>query len=160
MKTLDDLMSAQAQLAVGLAAKVFRVTLDYSESSIQEVEKVLSKLHEAIPKGPDDSRVKYALSTPEVLQEVSTSMGAYIGEVIKREWGGKWKEGSRIYPDQKLLTLETVGMDIWPHMKVAKRSKNGPEDDVWFYFLGFKEHIQKKYDALRLAGRSPHPRVY
>jgi len=147
MQTLDELMSDQAQVAVKYAAQVCGVTLDYSEASIQQVEQMLSKLYDAVPKEPDDPVGRKSLTKSDILQKISTAMGGYIGEVIKRQWGGKWKRHSPIYPEQELLTLETVGIDIWPHMKVEKRLTNGPEDDVWFYFLALKDHIHKRYDV-------------
>jgi hypothetical protein len=146
IQSLDELMRNQAQVAVEFSAQVFGVTLDYSEASIEQVEKILGKLYDSIPKETSDSIVKKSPTPQEILNKVSMAMGGYIGEVLKRQWGGKWKQNSPLKPDQKLLTLETVGIDVWPHMKVEKRLTNGPEDNVWFYFRALKDHIQKRYD--------------
>jgi hypothetical protein len=147
IQSLDELMRDQAQFAVEYSAQVFGVTLDYSEASIEQVEKMLGKLYDAIPKGTGDSIVKKSPTPQEILNKVSMSVGGYIGEVMKRQWGGKWKQNSPLRPDQELLTLEIVGIDVWPHMKVGKRLTNGPEDDVWFYFRALKDHIQKRHDV-------------
>lgn len=40
-------------------------------------------------------------------------------------------------PDQCFESTFRVGanrMEIWPQIKVEKRLRNGPEDNVWHYF--------------------------
>jgi len=124
INSLDQAMSAAAESAVEQAAS-FGYTLDYSETSIRSVEVILAALHDSI--GRD--------SPPEKeIDRMATMFGAYIGEVIKRKWGGKWKLESAMHPNQKVLTFETGTIDLWPQFKVGKRLTNGPEDNVWHYF--------------------------
>jgi len=147
LQSLDELVSNQAHAAVEYSAQIVGVTLDYSEASVEQVEEILGKLYDAIPKGMSNSIVKKCPVPQEILDKVSMSMGCYIGEVMKRQWGGKWKQGSSLHVAQKLLTLETSGVDVWPHAKAGKRLTNGPEDSVWFYFLALKDHIRTNYGA-------------
>jgi hypothetical protein len=72
---------------------------------------------------------------------MATMFGAYIGEVIKRKWGGRWKLKSKMYGDQKVLTFETGDHDLWPHFKVGKRLTSGPEDNVWHYFQILRKEL-------------------
>ena len=49
--TISDVMQAYAQDAVDLARERFHTNLDFSESSIEQVEKILANLHSTLPKG-------------------------------------------------------------------------------------------------------------
>lgn len=48
--TLDGMMSAYALDTVYFAKDKFNVDLDFSETSIKQVEEILSKLHDSLPK--------------------------------------------------------------------------------------------------------------
>jgi hypothetical protein len=131
INSLEQAMSAAAESAVEQAA-AFGYALDYSETSIRSVEVILEGLHDSI--GRD--------SPPEnEIERMATMFGAYIGEVIKRKWGGRWKLESKMYGDQKVLTFETGDHELWPHFKVGKRLTNGPEDNVWHYFQILRKEL-------------------
>lgn len=62
------------------------------------------------------------------------AIGAYIGEVIRRERGGEWVANdngpqAEINIDVRL----TDGMTCWPVQRAVKRFKNGPEDGIAAY---------------------------
>ena len=62
-------------------AKENGVTLDFSDDSINEVEKILADCHQEYKK----------LKSEEGFNGLATMFGAYIGEVIKRKgFGGSW----------------------------------------------------------------------
>ena len=53
--------------------------------------------------------------------------------------GGCWKLESEAFPGQPVITFELPnGTDVWPHFKAGKRIVNGPEDNVWHYFMVLK----------------------
>jgi hypothetical protein len=135
IQSVDQALSEAARSGVEFASQVFGVTLDYSEASIEKVESILSKIYDAAPK---------TASKPEEFQKIGFVFGGYIGEVIKRHFGGRWKMETSLYPGQKILTFEISGRDLWPQMKVGKRLENGPEDNVWFYYQFLREQFQKK----------------
>ena len=76
------------------------------------------------------------------------ALGAYVGEVIRRNAGGTW-HGNDDDPDGE-INVEVVladGTRMWPVRRVMKRYKNGPEDGVAAYAA-----------ALGLdVGQPPHP---
>jgi hypothetical protein len=126
---LDDpnqFMAALAEEAIRYAA-TRNVTLDYSPDSVAKVEEMLEELHKSFAAGQ--------LSDID-LQLHAHQFGAYIGEVLRRQYGGHWAEdhhaaGPKTYPIhwQKKNSPDpnasfTVG---W----CGKRIVNGPEDNVW-----------------------------
>ena len=59
------------------------------------------------------------------------SLGAYVGEVIRREAGGEW-EGDDDAPEPGLdlaLRLPDDGV-VWPVRRAIARMRNGPEDAI------------------------------
>jgi hypothetical protein len=135
IQSVDQALSEAAKSGVEFASQVFGVTLDYSEASIEKVEGILSKLHDAAPK---------AVPRPKEFHKIGFVFGGYIAEVIKRHFGGRWKMECSLYPGQKILTFETSSFDLWPQMKVEKRVENGPEDNVWFYYQSLRVKLQEK----------------
>lgn len=113
------LMHAVAAAAVGRAREAYGVELDFSPGSVERVEEILARLHEAARAGePVDARRE------------ALTWGAYIGEVIIREKGGRWERdhsagGPGSFP---LLWGDHASFPIgW----CGKRIENGEEDNVW-----------------------------
>jgi hypothetical protein len=64
------------------------------------------------------------------------SLGAYVGETIRRKYGGKWNLAhAKIDPDSfPDATVELKGgAVIFPFHKTAKRIYNGDADSLFFY---------------------------
>jgi hypothetical protein len=62
------------------------------------------------------------------------AIGAYVGEVIRRQNGGEW-QGDDNDPQAEIniaVRLKT-GVILWPVQRVMKRFKNGAEDGIWIY---------------------------
>ena len=133
-QSLDEAMTAGAARAVEIAASG-NITLDYSIESIEIVKRQLANLHNQIPKGFLSRLIKKSPSDHEI-QMMSYTFGAYIAEVIKRNFGGTWSNQSKLHPGQEIPTFHIGGDrgEIWPQIKVEKRLRNGAEDNVWHYF--------------------------
>lgn len=98
--------------------------LDYSFASIKVVELELGKLH--------DLRIAKRLSDRE-LHDHAMSFGAYIGEIIRRKYGGTWKTDHSIAgPDT--FPMHWNDHESFPVGWCGKRMLNGEEDNVWFKF--------------------------
>lgn len=139
--TANDMMSAYASDAVDYCQQAFGLPLDFSEESIKSIEEVLTRLHASLPRG-FLSRLFKRGPSPEQIDTICKMLGGYVGEVMRRHWGGAWKLGSDVAPGQVIVTLELPGgTDVWPQFKVAKRLSNGPEDNVWSYFRVLKDRI-------------------
>jgi hypothetical protein len=62
------------------------------------------------------------------------ALGAYVGEVIRRQNGGEW-QGDDNAPQAEINIAVRLrdGSVLWPVQRVMKRFKNGAEDSVWTY---------------------------
>lgn len=112
-----------AEHAVQVAAEQGK-TLDYSPESVKTVEAILAGLHE--------EHAKAALSDKDV-NTMAIRYGAYIGEVLRRKYGGSWAKdhpagGANSYP------IHWKDHDSFPVAWCGKRILNGTEDNVWFKF--------------------------
>jgi hypothetical protein len=139
---VGSVMKAYAEDAVSHAKAAFDIDLDFSDESVERVEGVLGKLYENIPRGFLARLFRKGPSEADI-EQMSKAYGGYIGEVLCRNSGGRWKLGSDAFPGERIITLELPhGGDAWPHFKVGKRLSNGPEDNVWHYFTLAKKGFQ------------------
>jgi hypothetical protein len=122
---------ADAEQAVATARRQFGVALDYSDRSIEDVERALAGLHTsyslASPKPPD-----------EQLMPLAGLLGAYVGEVYRRNHGGAWGQvtmNGRTYPG----IHTAAGVDVWPAGRVMNRITDGPENDVAAFYRRLAE---------------------
>ncbi|MFD1136687.1 hypothetical protein [Paenibacillus urinalis] len=141
--TVADMMKAYAEDAVELAEKL-GVKLDYSEDSIMSLEGILQRYHEELPRG-----VRRMFSRGPSEQEkiqMSKAWGGYLGETMIRHLGGEWQRSS-VSEDtialvvSKVIDGEEYPHEIYPPSKVYRRIINGPEDNVWHYYLVLKEDL-------------------
>lgn len=62
------------------------------------------------------------------------ALGAYLGEVVRRNAGGTWHANDEDPQGEVNVELVLVdGTKIWPVQRVMKRYKNGPEDGIAAY---------------------------
>lgn len=133
-KSMDEAMAATAEYAVRMAAAA-GIKLDYSNASIEAVEQQLAGLHDQLQARRTDS-TSNPLPSEREFQAMCYYFGTYIAEVLKRTYGGTWSNQSALHPGHDIPTFHVGAnrMEIWPQMKVEKRLRNGPEDNVWHYF--------------------------
>ena len=64
--------------------------------------------------------------------------GGYLGEVVRRRWGGEW--AMETYPGAGFatLTLNVRGAKLFPSMKIYRRLTEGEGDDVWGFYKRVK----------------------
>jgi hypothetical protein len=134
---INDVMQAYAQDAVDLAKSQFQTTLDFSENSLEEVEQILARLHNSLPKGALGKLRGQKLSQDQIWQ-MAKIWGGYVGEVIRRRWSGEWTTETAAHPGT-VITLHVLNIDIFPPAKVYNRLINGPEDNIWLYYQMLKQ---------------------
>jgi hypothetical protein len=139
--TITDAMQAYAQDAVDLASQQFQTNLDFSESSLEQVEEILARLHNSLPKGTFGKLFKRGPSQDQIWQ-MAKVWGGYIGEVIRRRWGGEWATETASHPGI-VITLRVLGMEIFPPAKAYKRLTNGPEDSIGHYYQVLKRDFER-----------------
>ena len=134
-----DIMQGYSQDAVDMAYERFHVNLDFSEDSLELVEKILSTLHEILLKDKEES--SESAPSQDQIWGMAKMWGGYVGEVIKRRWGGKWTTGRKKFSNEtiSLYTRDTI---IFPPTKVYQRIVNGPEDNIWDYYRVLKQEFE------------------
>jgi len=132
MQTHDSvaaMVGAYASQAVH-EARQFNAQLDYSENSLIEVEAILSQLARQTP------------LTSDQVDEVCKMWGSYLGEVVRRRFGGEWSVET--YPGKQFATLTlSVGANkLFPSMKVHRRLTQGEDDNVWSFYKMIKARLE------------------
>jgi hypothetical protein len=122
---LRDVSIAADWIARALSESGYRA--DFSIKSLKEVDRFLD---EQMPGG----KPKPGGLLSKDFGNRLFSLGAYVGEVVRRLAGGQW-EGDDSDPQAEVnvaVRLKDGGM-IWPVQRVMKRCKNGDEDSVYAY---------------------------
>jgi hypothetical protein len=100
------------------------VQLDWSDDSIQHVERIAAELHE--------SRKNHRASERTVNQ-FCDMIGSYLGEVYRKNHGAEW--GWVTSRDSRFPGMQTKTNQIfWPTGRAQKRVMNGAEDNLWHYY--------------------------
>ena len=124
---------AQSQAAVKTGKLKYGESLDFGSESLEGVERIMSKLHGKYKEGPADQKL-----TEEQVNELSKLWGIYVGEVIRRSYGGQWSLIDGV-PD---LTLG--GKAASPVAKVRKRIVDGPMDNLKYYFQSIMKQLSSQ----------------
>ncbi|TAN39401.1 MAG: hypothetical protein EPN25_11710 [Nitrospirae bacterium] len=142
-------MEIMAKRAVDHALKTYKVELDFSETSIQKVESILTDIESTFPKGLVGRLFKKG-PTEQEIESICNMYGGYIGEIFRQNLGGKWDTTDYFTPGHKIPCINIGLTTVFPPAKVAKRLSEGKGDDVWFYYQAMK--AQLKQQAAKDAG--------
>jgi hypothetical protein len=121
---LRDVSIAADWIARALSDSGYRA--DFSLESLKEVDRFLDE------QAPNGTPKRGGLSKD--LGNRLFSLGAYVGEVVRRQVGGQW-EGDDSDPQAEVnvaVRLKDGGI-ILPVQRVMKRCKNGDEDSIYAY---------------------------
>lgn len=134
-------MQVIAKEAVRRARKDFHVELDFSTDSIERLEEMLARLHEAYLKTP---------LTEKELAHQSLRWGAYVGEVAKRVQPGKWQRDSEKMGRGAMPVVFHSANEAFPCSWVRKRIADGPDDNIFFKFRVLTDfELQKHVGSTR-----------
>ena len=127
MGIIDDVRAAATWIAAALTSSGYRA--DLSPSSLWDVERFFDEQARA-----GKARPQGLLS--EGLGTRLFALGAYVGEVVRRDRGGAW-HGDDSDPQVEINVAVDLadGKRIWPVQRVMKRFRNGPEDNVAHYAI-------------------------
>jgi len=130
------MMQAFAEQAVRLGRE-FKVNLDYSERSLEEVERLLARFHDELTSANPGSK----------LEEMSKIWGGYLGEVVRRRFGGEWSIEKYPAGDFLIVTLNVNGARLFPSMKVHKRLTEGSSENIWSFYQSVRAKLEAKPGA-------------
>lgn len=124
--SVAEMAAAYAERAVKTALG-FKVNLDYSENSVIELEEILER--DSPPEG-------------EEMAEACKMWGSYLGEVVRRRFGGDWS--IETYPGKGFatLTLSVGGAKLFPTMKIHRRFTRGLDDSLWAFYKMVKARLE------------------
>jgi hypothetical protein len=133
-KEIGAMMMAFAEEAVKMGRDEFDAELDFSEASLQKVEQILAHLAAEMPERVGD----------DAIDRMSKMWGGYLGEVVRRRWGGEWT--IEYYPGGQFLiiTLSVGGSKLFPSMKVNRRLTEGAHENVWDFYKTVKARLEAK----------------
>ena len=123
------MVSAYADQAVVLARQ-FKAQLDFSENSLMELETILAQVAQETAQGD--------------VSETCKIWGSYLGEVVRRRFGGDWS--IETYPGKRFatLTLTVNGNKLFPSIKVHRRLTEGDGDNVWSFYRMVKAKLEEQ----------------
>jgi hypothetical protein len=119
-------------------SREFNTRLDYSENSLMEVEMILAQLA---------GEAQGEAASAETVGETCKIWGSYLGEVVRRRFGGEWSVET--YPGKQFatLTLSIGGNKLFPTMKVHRRLTQGEDDNVWSFYKMIKARLENTQRA-------------
>lgn len=124
-KIVSDALASAEQISRALSQSGYKA--DFSLESLKEVDRFFE---EQVANG----QPKPGGLLSQQLGAPLFAIGAYVGEVIRRQNGGEW-QGDDNDPQAEIniaIRLKS-GVILWPVQRVMKRLRNGAEDGIWIY---------------------------
>jgi hypothetical protein len=157
--TIADVMRAYAIDAVDYAKRRFDVTLDYSERSLEDIERILADYTGSGLLVPDD----LSDAEREELWMFCKMMGGYVGEVIIRNIGGEWQMKDMSGGAASIKLVSTGGVEGAPPEAIW-RALTEPYKSIVSYYRGLRailghgnETIENGIRTIRLPPLSAQP---
>jgi hypothetical protein len=123
---ITEIAKAYALDAVDFAKIHFNIKLDFSDSSIKDIENILANLHE---------RLKIDKPKEEDIYRVAKIFGSYLGEVYIKNHGGQWGIINSGNKDNYVGILANNGSLFWSWGRAYNRLINGSEDNINHYYF-------------------------
>jgi hypothetical protein len=75
--------------------------------------------------------------------------GCYLGEVVRRRFGGEWS--IETYPGKQFatLTLSIAGNKMYPSIKVHRRISQSAEENVWAFYKMVKQRLESTQERIQ-----------
>ncbi|HKW76519.1 MAG TPA: hypothetical protein VJN64_13405 [Terriglobales bacterium] len=126
-ESVAEMVQSYAAKAVTLAAERDRL-LDYGEESLKRMEGILDEISKQ--------------QSPSDVSEICKIWGSYLGEVVRRRFGGDWS--IETYPGKQFatLTLTVKGSRLFPSMKVHRRLTQGADESVWSFYQMVRARLE------------------
>lgn len=148
--TIAQVMQANAEQAVRHAREQFKWELDFSPASLERVDRIVDVLHVELPR----SLLARAVKGPALDAEVwamAKMWGAYVGETLRRQCGGRWRTTPTVDGHADLLLQTPVGT-LRPVEQIRRRLMDGTGDGV---VALYKELLRRSGGVVRGAADTP-----
>jgi hypothetical protein len=117
-----------AVAAVRLAKENFNIDFDYSPASLKALDEALGS-REYFEEAELDEESEEA---------IITMLGAYLGEVVRRNLDGRWELSDEL-PSPRIVGLKSVEW-LDPMARIAKRSQEGESASLWKWYRSVQRH--------------------
>lgn len=138
---LADGMSEYAEQAILTAKKHHQLDLDYSVDSIEALEKLLDSAARLV------HQWKYRIFRRTQREQLSNRLalvyGAYLGEVIRKTWGGTWSGGKEPPFDGIACLTLTSGLKMAPTARAYKQITKPDSNTVVSYVEAIPSMIEE-----------------
>lgn len=111
--------------------------LDYSVASLAVVDEMLEEAMDFYPDMNENQK-----------QSLISSVGSYIFEVARSNYGGRYFWYDRLNQPIFVTGQPDFEVSILAFEKVKGRLENGSEDNIPFYFAGYTERVTKKLSGM------------
>jgi len=124
-KILNDALASAEQISMVLSQSGYRA--DFTLESLKQVDRFFE---EQVTNG----KPKPGGLLSQQLGARLFALGAYVGEVIRRQNGGEWQgDDNDSRAEINIAVRLKDGTVFWPVQRIMKRFKNGAEDSIWPY---------------------------
>ena len=133
--TIAEIAAAYSLDCIDIARSNFDTALDGSDASVELVEQMLGRLHEQLP---------LAKPSPAQIGAFAKMFGSYVGEVFRLKHGGTW--GIVRVGEEEVAGMQANdgGWCFWPWDRARKRITDGPENNMWHYYLSLRDRAGRK----------------
>jgi hypothetical protein len=128
--SFEAMMLTYADEAVRAAATKGE-KLDFGAASLAGVERFLAATVDAS-----------APLAGEDLDYETRVWGAYLGEVVRRRYGGEWQMSQYPFGAVAVPTLEVRGSNLYPMMKVFRRLTMGPIENLPDFYAMIAKRLE------------------
>jgi hypothetical protein len=138
---ITESMQSHATAGVFWAREMFGISLNYSEESLHDVEGILLKLRDRLPKHKLGRFLRGRAVHRESL-EIAIVWGSYVGEVIRRHWNGEWTMGNPKKSKLLLTPLQVQDVTLFPIEKIYLWLVQQRDGGLWEYYQSFTQALQ------------------
>lgn len=131
-KNIEEDIKQNANHAISWAKSEFKLDLDYSEKSLQELEKLLQEASNRYK-----NLTEQKVPTGMILTQTVNLWGAYLGEYIQKKYGGHWEN---VNNEPLLRRMNTA---ICPHNYIRQRITSEINVNVNGYLSEIKNLLAK-----------------
>lgn len=115
-------------LEVGAMFDEDNIELDFSEDSLDQLDRLVSQVW-----GDDKPE------DVEVLDAIVANWGAYLGQAIMHNLGGRWQFRKEL--DHASVLFPRTGMEVFPMHKVRKRFRLGESESIATFYEAIVEEL-------------------
>jgi hypothetical protein len=122
MSDVNGEMKAAADYAIRSAKESFRQELDFSDLSIEKLNRLLDQAYQSFSSMPMDEKTKNAK------YRTANIWGSYLGEFMRKQWGGTWT----LKGADRLLTIKNI--EFSPIRFVYQKNNKSSKFGYWGIF--------------------------